>query len=61
MDTIAEKEKKSSYRLYAVEIQDKEDLRALIAHLTQFFETIRFNDKTMIVEIWADSKLPRIP
>jgi hypothetical protein len=57
--TITEQRKKEgSHRHYAIEIQDKDDLRMLVAHLPGFWDTIEANDRTMVIEVWADPKKP---
>jgi len=46
---------KGAYRIYGVEIEDQEDLRCLIAHLSQFLDTADRNDKKMVIEIWLEN------
>jgi hypothetical protein len=50
-----EAEKKGSFRMYVVEVEDKEDLRDLILHLPGFLDTVHANDKRMVVEVWAET------
>jgi hypothetical protein len=52
MDTIVQEKKDISYRAYRLPIEDKDDLRMLIAHLPNFLDTAEANERQMVVEVW---------